>query len=273
LRAIDGYMTGKPIDKEIKRVVNLGISTNDFKIIHEQWKANGGEQDGSYFVNWGNWDTNTKEGLAALDSFKLALSKDINATIIIPSLGDKPLFAHTLLGSILLQFKSFAFAATNKILISGLQRRDAEFAQGVISLLALGELSYITSRLLKNQPISEDPEHLLYEAIDRSGLMGILMEVPLTLQKVGLLPGGGTSRYSSRGWLGALGGPTLGTIEDITYLLNRFKNADETPLTDKDSDKVLKLWPANNIWYLDGINRNLGLTKKASHRLGFEETE
>lgn len=273
LRAIDNYMNGKANDKEIKRVVNLGISTNEFKKIHEQWKAHGGEQEGSYHVNWGNWDTNSAEGLKALESFKLALMKDINATIITPSLGDKPLFAHTLLGSILFQFKSFAFAATNKILISGLQRRDAEFAQGLISLLVLGELSYITSRLLKNQPIDEDPSHLLYEAIDRSGILGILMEVPLTLQKTGLLPGGGTSRYSSRGWLGALGGPTLGTVEDITYLLNRFKNADETPLTDKDSDRVLKLWPANNIWYVDGINRNLGLSKSFAQYLGFEATD
>lgn len=274
LRAIDSYIsTGKLSEKERQRLSKLGIDEADFAEIHRQFKLHGGIEDGSYYINWAEWDTNTAQGLKSLNSFKYATLKELDATIIMPTIGDKPLFAKTSLGSILFQFKSFAFAATNKILISGLQRHDAEFAQGVISLLALGEMTYIISRLLKDKEIEESPAKLAYEALDRSGLMGILMEVPLTLQKVGLLPGAGTSRYNSRGWLGALGGPTLGTVEDITYLLNRFKNSDETPLTDKDADKILKLAPGNNIWYLDGINRNLGITKSLSQAIGFEESE
>lgn len=273
LRAIDKYMAGNASDKEIERLVSLGIKKEEFNKIHEQFLLHGGQEEGSYFINWAEWDTNSAEGLKTLNSFKYALLKDVDQTIIMPTIGDKPLFSKTVLGSLLFQFKSFAFAATNKLLISGMQRQDAEFAQGVMSLIAMGGITYATSRLLKNQEITDDPLQFAYEAIDRSGLLGVLMEVPLTLQKVGLMPGLGTSRYSSRGWLGALGGPTLGTVEDITYLLNRFKNAGETPLTDRDSDKILKLMPGNNIWYLDAINRNLGLTKSLSHELGFEETE
>lgn len=274
LRTIDNIMTGKKVkESDILRLNQIGISKSDMAKIHEQFKLHGGQEEGSYFINWAEWDTNSKEGLESLNSFKYATLKDLDATIVVPGVGDKPLAAHQWYGQMILQFKTFALGATNKLLISGLQRRDAEFAQGVISLLALGELVYCFNKIAKNQEISDDPAVHMHEMIDRSGLMGILMEVPQTLQKIGLMPGTATSRYTSRGPLSSLFGPTLGSLEDFVYLLNRFRNANETPLTTKDADKILKFAPLNNVWYLDALNRRLGLTKSLAMSAGFEEAE
>ena len=137
--------------------------------------------------------------------------------------------------------------------------------------LFLGGLGYVLTSLLKNRDMDLSAKNLAFEAIDRSGLLGVVMEVPLTLQKMGLLPGVGTTRYHSRDWVGAMGGPTLGTLSDIVTILNKIKNADENPLTTRDVEKMFSMAPWYKLWYIDGINKNLGIVEGVAESLGAEE--
>lgn len=273
---VQGFETGQIPKKEKERFASLGLSDDAQKQIYDQYKkleAQGaaGIDDGVYWMDFTKWDMSTYEGIKSYEMFSAVLLKDIDTTIVTAGLGDKPLFARTPFGQMMLQFKNFGFASTNRILISGLQRNDAEFYQGTMLSLALGALGYVITGLLKNRDIDLSAENLAFEAIDRSGMLGIIMEVPLTLQKMGLLPGVGTSRYHSRNWAGALGGPTLGTVNDIVTILNKIKSAGEEPLTTKDVSKAFSLLPWNNVWYFDGLNKNLGLVEGLGESLGAEE--
>jgi hypothetical protein len=262
----------QPLPDDIRsKYLAMGLTDKHFKVLYEQWSKIGGVEDDVFWIDWGAWDMSTKQNIDVLGDLQAALIKEVDSTIILPGLGDKPLFQHSQLGHLMLQFKSFGFGSTSRIFTSGLTHADANTYNGIVLTLFLGALGYIVTSLLKNKEIDTSIKNLAFEAVDRSGLLGVMMEVPLTLQKMGLLPGAGTSRYQSRDWVGALGGPSLGTISDVVSILNRIKNVNEEPLQVKDFNKAFRLFPWNNVWYFDGLNRNLGITDEFARGLGFEE--
>lgn len=275
LQGIDTFAkTGKLSEKEMKRLSTLGISRGQFKKIHEQFQKHGGiDENGAYWVDWTKWDTSTESGLDSLNAIRRATLLDLDSTVVLPKSSDKPNFAQTDMGRLLIQYKSFPFAATSRILVPALQNPQKEVAEGIIMGLTLGAMGYVITSTLKNKEIDYSFDNLAFEAIDRFGILGILMEAPLTLQKMGVLPGSGTTRYQSRDWVGALGGPTLGALSDVTRAFNLIKeSAAGEPMSTKEANTLLRLMPWNNVWYIDGINRNLGLTDKLAISLGAKES-
>ena len=91
--------------------------------------------DGFWFPELGRW-TDTQ----AADTFKRALNQQINRTIVTPDVADRALWTQTHVGGMLAQFKSFGQASTQRVLISGLQERNANFWHGAIAMTALGML-------------------------------------------------------------------------------------------------------------------------------------
>lgn len=271
LKAIEAGVNGRLSKAEATRLAKLGISENEFKHIHDMWREAGGIDEGTYFANWTKWDANTKERANALQAFQRSVAREIDSIVIVPGLGDKPLFAQENLGKLLFQFKSFAFAATNKIFFSGMQRtHDINMYQGMVTMLALGALSYVTTQVLRgNDNIDLSFKTLAKEAIDRSGLIGIGAEVYNLAEKAGLGFGENVSRYQSRGLWGALLGPTTGAVEDILTVVNRMRKADsQNPLTTKDLEKIFRLFPYQNLFYTYALSRKL--MNEQGGKLGFE---
>jgi len=275
LRAIDNWSkTGKMVTAERERFNLLGIGDTHWPQIHKEWQRTGGIENGSYFSDYGNWNLSDKATSEAFSIFKQALLKDVDSTVILPGLGDKPLFARESAGGFLLQFKSFLLAATDRVLVAGLSRNDANFYMGVVSMLGLGTLSYIISSKIRKPDDAVDLSFnkLSKEAIDRSGLLGIFMEGFNISEK--LLGRDGVSKYQSRGVLGAFLGPTAGAAEEVAYILNKMSRSsidEEVAFTTKDAEKFMRLMPYQNLFYLYDINRKV--TKKTALGLGFEETE
>ena len=101
-------------------------------------------------------------------------------------------------------------------------------------------------------------------------MLGVLMEGYNMGDK--LLGNDGVSRYQSRGITGAFFGPTGGLAEDIAFLINKFSRStreDGPELTTKDAEKMMRLMPYQNLFYLYSLNRKV--TKQAALGLGFEE--
>lgn len=274
LKAIDKFMTtGELSKKESLRLARLGLSRAELKVIHELWVAAGRpEESGTFVADWTNWDIKNKEQAGALKSFQISVMKEIDANVIIPGLGDKPLIAQSNLGKLLLQFKNFQFAATNKILFSGIQRRhDQNVYFGMATMLGLGALSYVvTQKIRGNDDIDLSFARLSQEAIDKSGLLGIVGETYNLAQKAGLGFGTQSSRYQSRGLWGALLGPSTGAIEDLLSVVNSIRKADgEHPLTTKDLEKIMRLAPYQNLFYTYALSRKIAKTQ--GNKLGFEE--
>lgn len=274
LKAVEAHANGTLSHGEQVRLARLGIDVHEYATLHDLWKRFGGDDGGTYFANWTNWEIKTKAEAQALQSFQRAVATEIDSVVIVPGLGDKPLIAQTNLGKLLLQFKSFAFAATNKILFAGIQRRhDMNTYFGMATMLALGSLSYLASQAFRgNQEIDLSFKKLAHEAIDRSGLLGVLSEVYNLGQKAGLGFGTQASRYQSRSLWGALLGPSTGAFDEMLSLVNSIRKADgEHPLTTKDFEKLLRLAPYQNLFYTYYLSRKI--SGALAPKLGFAEAQ
>ena len=276
LRAIDRWAnTGKMSRQERIRLNNLGIDESSYRTIYREFKKTGGVEGGSYYTNHGDWNVNDPDVAKAWEQFSGSIVSEIDFTAIVPGMGDKPLASHTLVGQLMLQFKSFLFASTNRVLLAGLSRNDANFYMGTVATLFMGALSYTISSKVRRPDEEVDLSwgKLSQEAIDRSGILGVYMEgFNLANKAVG---GTGSTRYHSRGIWGALAGPTGGAVEDILFLMNKSGNVafgdDYEALDTKDAEKVRRLMPYQNLFYLYNLNRLV--TKKVALGLGFEESD
>lgn len=259
LHAIEKYMTtGKLAKSERTRLAQIGIDEKHFPVIYEMWKKHGGADGGTYFANWTQWEVDSPLHAAALLDFQRSVAHEIDSIVIKPGLGDKPSFAQTGLGRLLTQFKSYQFAATNKILFSGLQRLDdINMYYGIVSMLSLGALSYVAREAAKgNRNIDLSFERLADESINRSALLGIVSEAYNIANKAGF--GATTSRYDSRGLWGMLLGPSVGLTDEFLGVFNRVRTMDnDKPLTTKDLEKLLRLAPYQNLFYTYYLSRKV----------------
>ena len=153
------------------------------------------------------------------------------------------------------QFKSFAFTATQAVMISGLQQRDAAVLNGVLLSIALGALVYGLQEYIKGREPSDDPGVVMVEAFDRSGLTGWLMDAHNMTERVtrggiGLsrLTGGPTmSRYQSRNVTDTLMGPTAGFFTDAARVGASLAWGD---VRRSDLRAMRRLGPYQNMFYL-----------------------
>lgn len=191
----------------------------------------------------------------AAEVFTTAILKDVDLSIVTPGVGDRPLWMSSEMGKVAGQFKSFQFASTNRVMIAGLQARDAAAMSGALLTLGLGAMVYGAKQKLAGREVSRDPQVIITEAIDRSGMTGILFDVNNITEKftrgtvgVSALTGGPTmSRYQSRNVMGALFGPTADLIPDVTQVSGAVSTGE---VTGSDIHTARKLVPYQNLFYL-----------------------
>ena len=173
--------------------------------------------DGFWFPELAKW-TDT----GAADAFKRALNQQINRTIVTPDVGDRALWTQTHVGSMIAQFKSFGQASTQRVLISGLQERNANFWHGAIAMTGLGlvvnEIKDIQYGITRERTWGQT----LSDAIDRAGLLAVFSDVNHALEtissnRMGLdaLAGGDPYPTSTRRMISEFGGPSGGVLFDF----------------------------------------------------------
>jgi hypothetical protein len=280
LNTIHKIVNGEKVrQKDVTRLARLNLESKHFETIAKFTEGKVDEETGTRFADWGNWDIKTAQEAEALKQFQYSVGKDIDSIILVPGLGDKPLFAQTPLGKMILQFKSFLMAATNRTLFSSIQRYDdMDVYLGVISALALGSVSYMATSLAKDRKPDLSFENMAMESIDRSGVLGIFMEVYNVGNK--FIGGTGTSRYYSRGIAGSMLGPSGGAIDEIAGVMQRIRGATtgDRAYTTNDAEKDMRFVPYQNLFYLERLNRmfvrkmavGLGAEDVPTSREGFE---
>jgi hypothetical protein len=191
--------------------------------------------------------------------YMAAMREESDRVIVIPG-QEKPLFASTEAGSVLLQFKSFMFASTVRTTASILQGADKHLIQGGVSMMGLGMLSYYLKMQTAGKEVSDDPAVWIAEGIDRSGVLGILGEVNNAVEKT---TGFGyrrligaenphSSRYASRSVIDSWLGPSFGTAQDIFKAVGGtasvFANEDDTAdgFSEAQQRAFVRLLPYNN---------------------------
>lgn len=178
--------------------------------------------DGMVFPELGRW-TDT----GAADTFKRALNQQINRTIVTPDVGDRALWTQTHVGSMIAQFKSFGQASTNRVLISGLQERNANFYMGAIAMTGLGILVNEIKDFQYGSTKERTWGQVLSDGIDRAGLLAIFSDINHALEtvssnRVGLdaLAGGQPTNYGGvRRTIGEFG-PSASILYDFGNMVS-----------------------------------------------------
>lgn len=242
-------------DKWKTALASSGIDEQMAKRIAVQFETHGTKLKHNFIAGTSEWTDD-----AAKKAFGAALNKDINITIVTPGKGDTALWMSTEVGSTIAQFKKFAAAASQRILLRGMQERDADFLFGSILLLGSGMMidglyhKYRFNRDYGKLPLSQK----LINAFDRSGLAGIYSDVnkaieTLTDNRFGISPllGAGKPYGASTRWkMGTVFGPSGGQIYNIFDIMYDVVGGKYNHHTAKN---VRRLIPWQNVWYLDWL--------------------
>jgi hypothetical protein len=241
---------GKLSAKHKASLARMGLDEADLKNIAIEFAANGRSEQGVRYAGISNW---SNKELA--NTYNNALGREVDRVIVTPTVGQKPLWFSSQSGKILTQFKSFVMSSQQNILLPA-----AQMPNGKGELLALigmsssmGVLAYTVKQLASGKEVETDPNKLLVEGIDKSGVMSIFMEMnnmsdKITDNKFSLqsaLGTSGSSRFGSRNELGALLGPSFGRVQDTIDVVGDV--ASEDGFKSKDTRKIRKQLPYQNL--------------------------
>lgn len=245
---------GTLADKNKTKLAASGIDEQMAKKIASEFNKHGTKLKYNFMANTAEWTDD-----AAKQSFGGALNKDINITIVTPGKGDTPLFMNYELASVIVQFKKFAMAATQRMLMRGMQEKDMDFLFGSFLLMGTGMLVdavYTELRFGKDYSKKSFTDKLL-SAFDRSGLGGIYVDVnrsieALTDNRIGIRPllGEGKPYGSSMKSKVGLIGPSASQIYNVFDIMYDVGGNKYNHYTARN---VRRLIPFQNVWYLDWL--------------------
>lgn len=190
----------------------------------------------------------------AKEAFQSSVISEIESSVITPGKGDLPfLMQESEVAKTLLMYKSFSASATNKILISSVQRRDARVAGGILSLVMMGSMVGMLKDLIAGREPNYDVETRLKEGVSRSGVLGL--QGDMLFGMYGALSDSGTySRYAGQRGVDILLGPTFGLLKDTMDVASvALSDAEGKEFDAKTARKIVKYLPYNNLFYLQNI--------------------
>ncbi|WP_065331226.1 hypothetical protein [Tritonibacter mobilis] len=243
-KAADAVRAGKATKKQLRTLAENGI---------EPWMAERIAAQLDEFADKGGtlWLPRGQEWTdpEAFKAFENAMNREFDLMVITPG-QDKPLSFSTEMGKFFGQFKSFGISAHHRILLSGIQRADADVLAQVTTAIVLGALTANVKASLGGYEPKEGAA-MWEDALDRSGLAGWLME-PYNLAAA--LSGGKTSitgepvsRYQARSALEGALGPSVDMMKGGVEAINAFSNGKANY---RDVRKLMRPIPGNNLWYL-----------------------
>lgn len=249
-RAAKAVSEGTATKKQIANLAASNIDGNMARRIWDEFQTGGDIVDGVYLPNTGDW-----RNADVRAAFEGAVGREADIAIITPG-QEKPLWLSNPVVNVLGQFKTFTAAASERILIANVQRREAQTLSGLFAGVAAGMLSYRLYTLVTGTEHSDDPRDMLREGISRSGVLGWFEEGNTLMSKatrgqadVYRLTGSDKplTRYASRNFVGQLLGPTAGKIENLVTATGSAAAGD---WTDSDTRRVRRLLPFQNLFYL-----------------------
>lgn len=261
LEAAAKWADGSANKREIERLASLGVDREMAGRINEQFVRHGEDQSTLKWANTEAWDDTE-----AAEFYRAALGKEIDKVIVTPSPGEKPIWMSTQLGSFVTQFQSFTIASMQRVLMAGLQQRDAAALSGFLGMTGLGIATYVMKTRLSygaeewQDQLSDDPAQWVMEGIDKSGALGYALTADHALNVLtrgnasmqALAGGEPLSRWKQReGPIGLLG-PSIGGAQDAVLVAGALASGDPTPA---DVASLRRLIPGQNLFYFRDLFR------------------
>jgi hypothetical protein len=264
LKAAAAWRAGTISKKDIERLANMGIGEEMAGRIADQFERFGEDQGTLKWANTQAWDD--KE---AVLHYRAALGKEIDKAIVTPG-QEKPLWMSGQLGSVLGQFQSYNVAAMQRVLLAGLQQRDASALSGFIGMSMAGMLSYyLGAHMLalghKDKTaadfLSDDPKQWVLEGADRGGAFGYAFTFDRAMDIAtrgnfsarAAARGETLSRYRAREGAYGLLGPTIGDLPEYMNIIGataqQIRHPTESEWTKEDIHSLRRMVPLNNVFY------------------------
>ena len=253
-RKLPAFFTSKATEVELKNLATLNIDLDKAVKIAKQILAHGEFKNYTIIPHKDLWYDSI-----ALDSINYGLKKDINIGIVTPGKGDTPLWMSTETGSLISQYKKFTMAATQRVLMKGLQDKDSKFLMGIIMMTAMGMLiDKIRTEQYDQDYSKKSLTAKITDGIDRSGLTGIFFDLNNSIERmfnnrVGLRPFLGDGKpYGSdiAEKMGVVGGPNVGLVDKI---FNIMYDSGTGGYDHHTARNVRSIMPFQNVWYLDWL--------------------
>jgi len=254
LRQIEKIGTGKDIsDKWRTTLASLGIDKETALAIYKEQPNWEEASRGFYVANTEKWKDQT-----AANKFSDALLRHIDNMIISPTAADKPLWMSTEVGKAVSQFQSFGWATHQRILIAGLQDRDAFALTQVAAMMGLGMISVAMRDIVRDGQVDQkrDVRGWLREGFDRAGVASRFMETDAMVKKavgtslVTELSGGQAERSAGRGFVGQALGTSAGLVDDTAKAV---RGVMDGSLTGTDLHNFRRIAPLQNFILFKGI--------------------
>lgn len=248
-KAAEAVRSGGASTKQIRMLAANGIEPWMAERIAKQVEAHG-ETDGLLWLPQGGaWDD-----AEAYQAFRNAMTREFDLMVPTPN-QDRPLAFSGELGKFVFQFKTFAFSAHHRILLSGIQKADGDALATLVPMLALGVL---VSNIRADQGGHERKQGaaLWEDAIDRAGLAGWMLEIhaPANALFAGALSLSGEeiSRYRTRSTIEGLLGPSFRLGKSVAEGIGAASRqaAGTGKISGRDVDNLTRAIPGNNLWYL-----------------------
>lgn len=217
-------------ESQIGRLASLGIGEAEARYISNLMKKYPPtETDGVFEFGVQRWREaaedmdDPSEKMRALDMATLIESALVRASqraVMTPGIGDTPLLMSKPFFKTLLQFQTYGFVVINRMLNPAAQRvmtyQDMTAAASMAMALGLGAMVVTLKDLQRGYDVTErTPSEFAMDALDRSGILAAYSPYVGALRQ---LTGDRTSRYAGQRFMGQLGGPSYGLIQDYSNL-------------------------------------------------------
>ncbi|OBZ96736.1 hypothetical protein ADU59_03060 [Pararhizobium polonicum] len=260
-RAIEATVVGKAKPAQIRKLAEAGIDSTMAGRIWKDLSSDTGSNviDGVRLSNSGTWKDS-----GARDAWEGAIARDVDMMVISPGQEKSLLPSRNPAAALLLQYKTFVMAASERILFRGLQARDAQVAQGFVAAVVLGMVGEYAYSLASGRDTPKTLPDWIKAGMSRSGVLGWIEEA----NAIGSKWTGGTtdmyraigaeaqgSRYQSREKLGILLGPTANKLEGVLRAGANGLNGD---WGEADTRRMRRLVAGQNLFYLRRLLDQIG---------------
>jgi hypothetical protein len=255
MRALEAVATGRggPRDAATYLAAN-GIDAVTAGRMWTEITGGGGDR-----VN-GVWLPNTIDWRDAdlARAYRAALARQVQSEIVVPGTERPNWMDANTPARIIAQFRSFTFSSQFRIIQAGMQEAKlgnyAPVAAGMMTSLAMGAVSYQLWAWANGEETSDDPTVWINQAVDRSGILGVLAEVKNVADDIPLLrPYAtlGSNIATDRQFAnpsGAILGPSYSLGRDTQRLLVGISD-DEPGLRESEENAMRRLIPGQNLTY------------------------
>lgn len=260
-RAVSASVDGRATRAQLRKLAEAGIDPTMADRIWRQLNTEEGSTvvDGVRLSNTGAWTD-----YEARDAWEGAIARDVDMMVMSPGQEKSLLPSRNMAAALLLQYKTFVMAATERILFRGMQARDAQTLQGLVALVGLGMVGEFAYCMTTGRDLPQTNGDWVKAGLSRSGALGWIEEGNAVMSK---WTGGTTdmyravgannpgSRYQSREKLGVLLGPTANKIEGILRAGSDALNRTWGPA---DTRRLRRLVAGQNLFYVRRMFDQIG---------------